>query len=77
MKFKINVLDNKMLSEIFHKTNEGIKECNIKTLGPGWKQRINIYIYKYTLFTWINLQLLFVCLGTNIRIRFGGQMIHT
>ena len=32
MKFKINVLDNKMLSEIFHKTNEGIKECNIHNL---------------------------------------------
>ena len=24
MKFKINVLDNKILSEIFHKTEEGI-----------------------------------------------------
>ena len=32
MKFKINVLDNKILSEIFHKTNEGIKECNIHNI---------------------------------------------
>ena len=32
MKFKINVLDNKILSEIFHKTNEGIKECNLQNI---------------------------------------------
>ena len=33
MKFKINVLDNKITSEIFHKTEEGlIKECNINNI---------------------------------------------
>ena len=41
MKFKINVLDNKILSEIFHKTDEGIKDCNIHNIDD---------VKKYTLY---------------------------
>ena len=48
MKFKIHVLDNKILSEIFHKTYEGTKECNLHNIDDVKKCIPYMSEYKLT-----------------------------
>ena len=74
MKFKINVLDNKILSQIFHKTNEGIKECSIHNIDDV-KKCIS-YMSEFKLIFKIN-KIWFMSNKYGVQVKFIKALIKT
>ena len=72
MKFKINVLDNKILSEIFHKTEEGIKECNIHNIDDV--KKFIPYMSEYKLIFKIN-KIWFMSKNYGVQIKFIKALV--
>ena len=73
MKFKINVLDNKILSEIFHKTEEGIiKECNINTIDDV--RKFIPYMSEYKLIFKLN-KIWFMSKNYGVQIKFIKALV--
>ena len=73
MKFNINVLDNKMLSEIFHKTEEGIiKECNINNIDDV--RKFIPYMPEYKLIFKIN-KIWFMSKNYGVQIKFIKALV--
>ena len=72
MKFKINVLDNKILSEIFHKTNEGIKECNLHNIDDV--KKCIPYMSEYKLIFKIN-KIWFMSKKYGVQIKFIKALV--
>ena len=72
MKFKINVYENNILSETFHKTNEGIKECNLHNIDDVTK--INPYMSEYKLIFKIN-KIWFMSKNYGVQIKFIKALV--